>query len=62
MLLIVKPHGIFDQIHTLSNHWHAQKPVLIDEALSGISPTGCGQLVRMLITGIFGSNMHAYLF
>ena len=54
MLLIVKPHGLFDQIHTLSSHWHAQQPVLMDEALSSISPTIRGQLVRMLITGIFG--------
>ena len=28
----------------------------MDEALSSISPTVRGQLERMLITGIFGSN------
>ena len=42
----------------LSNHWHAQQPVLVDKALLSIVTGGCGQLVKMLITlephGIFG--------
>ena len=43
-------------------------PFLMDKALLSISPAGCGQLVKMLITldphaiGIFGSGFDDYHF
>ena len=50
---------------TLSNHWHVQQPILMDEGLLNIISAGCGQLIKILITleprGRFGSNF-AYLF
>ena len=43
---------------TLSNHWHAQHPFLMDNALLSISPASFGQLVKMLTTlESHGSNI-----
>ena len=61
----------FDQIlyvcmSILSYHWHEWQHFMMDEALLCISPVGCCQLVKMLITleqhDIFGSTFANLLY